>query len=210
MTKHYKNIYQRILGVMEDVEYIQKGDKKVNGQYRFVSHDQVSGTLHKFLVKHGICVIPHCAQMRQDGNRSEIKLNVKFVNAEEPNDIVEIETYGHGIDNGDKGIGKAYSYAYKYALLKTFCLETGDDPDNDAQTKFEPGESPKPKYEPMAPPTEYQLAYFKKELETLGVNEETFFVDFGLENGWQDVRQHQMKDLLHEAREKYSNEMEPV
>jgi hypothetical protein len=39
---------------------------------------------------------------------------------------------------GDKGPGKAVSYAFKYALLKVFCLETGDDPDNDANARYEP------------------------------------------------------------------------
>jgi hypothetical protein len=33
----------------------------------------------------------------------------------------------HALDNGDKAPGKAISYATKYALLKTFLLETGED-----------------------------------------------------------------------------------
>ncbi len=59
-------------------------------------------------------------------------LNVKFVNVENRSETIELNYPGYGVDNGDKGPGKAISYAFKYALLKTFCLETGDDPDNDA------------------------------------------------------------------------------
>jgi len=136
-----KNIYQRINGVMQEVDYIQKSDKKVNNQYRFASHDQVTAALHAPMTKHGIACIPSIVEMKQDGNRTEVKLEVAFVNIDEPSDRVIVHYWGYGIDQSDKGIGKGVSYAFKYALLKTFCLETGDDPDNDANTRYEP---PKP------------------------------------------------------------------
>ena len=133
-----KNLHQRILAVMSDLSYIQKGDKTVNGQYRFVSHDQVTAALHPLLVKHGIVVIPHVEEMTQDGDRTMVKLSVVFRNSDSPADSFFITFYGYGIDKGDKGPGKAISYAYKYALLKLFCLETGDDPDQVANSVYEP------------------------------------------------------------------------
>ena len=136
-----KNVYQRILGVMADVDYIEKGSAKVNGQYRFVSHDQVTAKLHPFFVKHGLVSIPNVQSMQQDGNRTTIHIVVSFVNVDNPSDRIEINSWGHGIDPGDKGIGKAYSYAYKYALLKTFNLETGDDPDQDSKAVYKPEKS---------------------------------------------------------------------
>lgn len=39
------------------------------------------------------------------------------------------EAVGMGIDDNDKAMGKAYTYAIKYALLKLFRLRYGDDPD---------------------------------------------------------------------------------
>lgn len=132
------NIYQRILGVMSELDYVQKGDTRVNGQYRFVSHDQVTAKVHPLLVKYGICVLPTVEELRQENNRTTIKLAVIFKNADCPDDCFVTYYYGYGVDGGDKGPGKAISYAYKYALLKTFCLETGDDPDNDANASYEP------------------------------------------------------------------------
>jgi len=132
------NIFQRILGVMRELEYIQKGEAKVNNQYRFVSHDQVSAKVHPLLVKHGIAVIPSVDELKQEGNRTEAKVSVHFVNVDNPSEVVVTKYYGYGVDPGDKGPGKAISYACKYALLKTFCLETGDDPDFDAQAAYEP------------------------------------------------------------------------
>lgn len=133
--KNDLNIYQKIVAVMRDIDCIQKSDKKVNGQYTFVSHDQVTSALHPVLVKHGIVVVPTVETCVQVGNRTEVTLNVSFVNADVPVDRFSVVSIGYGIDQADKGPGKAVSYAYKYALLKTFCLETSDDPDKDARSK---------------------------------------------------------------------------
>lgn len=135
---------------MNDLHYIQKGDRTVNGQYRFVSHDQVTAKVQPLLVKHGITAIPTMHEMSQDGNRTLITLLVTFSNADKPEDCFTVKFYAYGVDGGgtskdgraipvgDKGPGKAISYAYKYALLKVFNLETGEDPDNDAEAAYEP------------------------------------------------------------------------
>ncbi len=120
--KPTKNILQRILAVMSELDYIAKGDKTVNGQYRFVSHDQVTAKVHPMLVKHGLVILPTVIEMKQENNRTVVRLRVNFFNADNHNDFYATEWYGYGIDNADKGPGKAISYAYKYALLKTFCL----------------------------------------------------------------------------------------
>lgn len=132
-----RNLFQRILGVMSDLSHISKGDLKVNGQYTFVSHDAVAAKVHPMLVKHGICVVPTVLDYTQDANRTSVKLSVNFINADDPQEVFNVQYFGYGIDNGDKGPGKAISYAFKYALLKTFCLETGDDPDQDANARYE-------------------------------------------------------------------------
>jgi hypothetical protein len=136
MTITQKNIYQRVLAVMNDVKYIQKGEKKAGGMFTFVSHDRVSEIIHPKLVEHGIAVIPSIKQFKQDGNRTECLLEVRFINADNPEDFFIVNTFGYGIDTADKGPGKCFSYSYKYALLKTFCLETGDDPDQDQNVVY--------------------------------------------------------------------------
>ena len=59
---------------------------------------------------------------------------MRFVNVDDAADFIEVATAGYGIDDQDKGPGKAISYAVKYALLKTLGLESGDDPDEDQDT----------------------------------------------------------------------------
>lgn len=135
---------------MSEVDYIQKGDKTVNGSYRFVSHDQVVEKLHGLFVRWGINVIPNTESMIQDGNRTQVNYIVSFVNVDNPQDNFSTRWFAHAIDGGgtnkdgrqipigDKGPGKAMSYAHKYALLKTFNLATGEDPDFDANASYEP------------------------------------------------------------------------
>lgn len=126
-----KNIYQRMLAIMGELKYIQKEDKKVNGQYKFVGHDAVTAKCHEMFVKHGVYCIPTTREYKQDGNRTEVIMDMEFINIDKPDDRFGISTFGYGVDNQDKGPGKAVSYAYKYGLLKALALETGDDAEKD-------------------------------------------------------------------------------
>ena len=139
------NIYQRVLAVMSELSYVQKGDKTVNNQYRFVGHDAVSEAIHPMLVKHGIAMIPSVSCWKQDGNRTEVDVTVSFINADKPEDRFDVQTFGFGVDQQDKGPGKAVSYATKYAVLKTFVLETGDDPEKDSINHVSAAETTKAK-----------------------------------------------------------------
>lgn len=125
-----KNVFQRLAAAMEEVTYIRKEQKR-NMQYTIVSHDAVTAKVRPVLLKHGIVYYPVRCEHKQDGNRAECSMTVRFVNVDAPTDYFEVPTFGYGIDPQDKGPGKAMSYAVKYALLKALGLETGDDPDTD-------------------------------------------------------------------------------
>lgn len=142
MLEQQPNIYQRILAIMGEISYIQKGDKMVNGQYRYASHDQVTAAIHPLLVKHRVVVVPTIEEILQEGNRTVVKLTTVFVNVDSPKDCFHVKSAGFGIDSGDKGPGKAVSYAFKLAILKTFCLETGEDPDQDAKSVYKADKCP--------------------------------------------------------------------
>lgn len=61
-----------------------------------------------------------------------VETTYRFVNIDKPEEYLDIITYGDGIDSGDKAPGKAMTYADKYALLKAYKIETGEDPDANA------------------------------------------------------------------------------
>lgn len=65
----------------------------------------------------------------------------RFVNTDEPSEYIDITTYGDGVDTQDKAPGKAMTYADKYALLKAYKIQTGDDPDKEASQELKRVES---------------------------------------------------------------------
>ena len=116
---------------MAEVSYVRKEDKKVNNQYSFVSHDAVVAKMRPALIKQGILFASWVQEVKVNGNRVELTLGYKFINTDNPTDLIEGSSFGFGIDPQDKGPGKAMSYAKKYALLQAMLLETGDDPERD-------------------------------------------------------------------------------
>lgn len=127
-------LLQRLNAVMKDVSYVQK-DKAIT-TYKVVTHDKVTAAVRPSLVKHGVFYYPHVMKREQVGNRTEIEMTVRFVNVDNGTDFIDVPSIGYGIDGGDKGPGKAISYAVKYAILKALGLETGEDADNEI-TKHE-------------------------------------------------------------------------
>ncbi len=122
------NIHQRINRVMEDVSYLKK-DKKISmgtGGFKVTGHDAVTGLIHPFIVRHGINIVPTHQEMKQEGNRTVIKMGFDWINIDDPKDLVHQDWQGYGIDTSDKGPGKASSYIQRFAVLKMLHIETGD------------------------------------------------------------------------------------
>lgn len=71
-----------------------------------------------------------------DQNYIKLKVTYRFVNVEKPDEFIEIDSYGTGLDSGDKLDGKAMTYAKKYALMNAYKISTGDDPDKDASLTY--------------------------------------------------------------------------
>lgn len=144
-----RNIFQRINAVQGAIGYIQK-DKSVSagaaGSYKAVTHDAVTAMLRKHLIEAGIAVAVSCIKsefdqpaVNPDGTHAKQRLLraeyvVSFINIDQPDDKLVVSVIAHALDNGDKAPGKAASYATKYALLKTFLLETGEDEESRYQT----------------------------------------------------------------------------
>ena len=131
------NIYQRINEVRKRVNYAKK-DKEVSGQgYKAVTHDAVTALLRNHLIDFGVVTVPRLVsstieKIGETKNGSPIiryagKYEVDFVNCDDPEDRITVPGEAHANDHGDKAPGKATSYATKYAMLKLFNIETGED-----------------------------------------------------------------------------------
>lgn len=130
------NIYQRINEVRKAIGYVQK-DKAVStggGSYKAVTHDAVTGMVRAALIEHGVVIVPSVVSSVFNAKEPEAKqrlyeatFQIEFVNMDEPTDRIVTHQTAHALDNGDKAPGKAMSYATKYAILKLFNIETGED-----------------------------------------------------------------------------------
>jgi hypothetical protein len=63
-----------------------------------------------------------------------IKLTLRIYDIE-TDKFIDVESFGRGLDAGDKGFGKASTYARKYALLNAYKIATGEDPDANPSDK---------------------------------------------------------------------------
>lgn len=141
------NIYQKLNEVRKVVAYLRR-EKEVTGAgtYKVVTHDQVTAALREHLIKHGIMIVPRLLRgvVANTGTttgkgipiiRYEAAYEIDFVNCDEPQDKVTLPIESHALDQGDKAPGKAISYATKYAMLKLFSIETGEDEEDRPEVK---------------------------------------------------------------------------
>lgn len=134
------NIYEKINEVMKNIEYLAKDDKVEFGttKYKAISEEKVTTAVRSELVRQGIVILPVAQEsenkelIRTDKSvnmLTSVHVKYRIQNMEDKNDYIEVESNGTGVDTQDKGVGKAMTYAYKYMLLRTFAIPTGEDPD---------------------------------------------------------------------------------
>lgn len=142
---------QKIFNVMEESEGIEKNMTvgTGNNSYKAVSEASVLNAIKPLLKKHKLIIIPIDVEVQErvdsyqtsntyngvttanDKARLMTQLKTKWK-------IIDVETGefeilaapGNGADTQDKASGKAWTYAYKAVIQKTFMLFSGEDTDN--------------------------------------------------------------------------------
>lgn len=174
-----QNLYQKIQAVANEIKNLSKDMSVGKGNYAYKAVSDLSVTLKvkEAESQFGVLSIPikqdliHHEVLRTVKGTDEslkfhfiIKMTVRFIDVENPESFIDVETFGHGLDSGDKGFGKGSTYARKYALLNAYKIATGDDPDAD------PSENLKGKNEPSEKRTlvlNYMLQSEKTTQDTL-------------------------------------------
>lgn len=145
------NIYQKMSAATEKINKVAKNLKVGLGQsqYKAVGEADVLEAVKPIEIELGIYSFPVSRKIieanvftttseykgeTKEKNTMFLRLETvyRFVNTENPEEYVDITTYGDGVDPQDKAPGKAMTYSDKYALLKAYKIETGDDPDQKA------------------------------------------------------------------------------
>lgn len=158
------NIYQKLVEVRKAVPYLQKSQQ--GQQYQYVGSSQVLAAVRAKMDELQLLLIPSITdktlhlsaieQFNKDSDKpfkrtttyfTELEMKMTWVNAENPEEKIEIPWYAQGVDiAGEKGVGKALTYGEKYFLLKQFNISTDKD-DPDAFQKKSEESKPKPKKE---------------------------------------------------------------
>ena len=149
-TTERMNLFQKIQAVSNEVRNIEKNMTVGTGNYSYkaVQDIDVMLSVKDAETKFKILSIP----VKQELVKSEtikvlkdkggeginyvdiIKMTVRIIDLDNPDSFIEIESFGRGLDSGDKGFGKASTYARKYALLNAYKIATGQDPDANKST----------------------------------------------------------------------------
>lgn len=143
-----KNIAAAIVKVMQEVKGIDKSMTVGTGSsaYKGVPDQEVKKVIGEAMARNGLCILPTKVTPtvrvdrweQTDNYGTKMKQSIftdvvtEYLLLHESGESINVSSYGHGIDNQDKGAGKASTYALKYLLLYMFLVPTGKIDDADA------------------------------------------------------------------------------
>lgn len=140
------NIYQKLVQLRKGVGYLKKTNQ--GHQYKYVSSPQVLLAIKEEMNELGLMVIPRVTESdfkdrpTQKGTETitTLKMRYTIVNADKPEETLEIDWVAQGIDSREMGVGKALTYSEKYFYLKLLGIATGleDDPDSHQEEEKRP------------------------------------------------------------------------
>ena len=197
------NIYKKMSAITAELTAVAKNLNVGIGKaaYKAVGEADVLAAVKPLEEKHGVYSYPYSRKIVEadlvtttseyQGKVTEktnrylrIETVYRFVNIDNPDEYIDITTYGDGIDSQDKAVGKAMTYSDKYALLKAYKIITGEDPD---QFKSEEGK------------TEKKLTYREKVIITArekGIDLKELAKDYEITNKTSELRYEEiLKDL---------------
>lgn len=146
------NLFQKLLEVRQTVDGLKKENRNDHYKFDYVSSTQVLLAVRDKMNELGLLLVPTVtsANVNMGGKQllTELHITYTWIDVENPEDKLEIPWYAQGVDSGEKGPGKAYTYGEKYFLLKFFNIPTDkDDPDSKGD-KFD-GAKPPPAKQPV-------------------------------------------------------------
>jgi ERF superfamily len=135
-----QHLVSKLAAVMGVVSHVPKRGYNDFHKYRYVMEADLVGTIRPLLAASGIMIVPSVIREEfepnitttRSGSMSMTRILVQYTITDGTDEIV-MSIPGHGMDSGDKGIYKAMTGSMKYALMKLFEVDTGDDPENDTR-----------------------------------------------------------------------------
>lgn len=145
-------VYEKILNVMNEVGYLNKDGFVETGKgkgYKALTDEKVLTAIRPVMVKHRLVMLPVKTEHRRidekvkayDGSEktnriTDVDMTFRIIDVDDPASYIDVVSSGTGVDTQDKGIGKAQTYAKKYALLNSFLIPSGEDTDQISSEKY--------------------------------------------------------------------------
>ena len=135
VSETYGEVVSALVKVATEIKPVAKAGKAAQqmGGYSFRTIDDVVNACSGPMARNGLLIVPAMTETKSevwnDKWRKEyvrFRFRIMHVSGE----YIETEIVGQALDNGDKGIGKATSYALKELLTRMFLIPTGDDTEN--------------------------------------------------------------------------------
>ena len=132
------SLARKLAWVMDQAGYVQKRGWNDFHKYHYVTEGDLVSTIRPLLAKIGVIIIPSVVEevrypdaiQERNGMSSLTSVTVQYT-VTDGKETITFRMPGHGADKGDKGVYKAITGSMKYALMKLFMVETGDDPERD-------------------------------------------------------------------------------
>ena len=103
------------------------------GGYSFRTIDDVVNACSGPMARNGLVIIPAISETKSESWNDKWRkeyARYRFRLMHVSGEWIETEMVAQALDNGDKALGKATSYALKEMLCRMFLIPTGDDTEN--------------------------------------------------------------------------------
>ena len=134
-------IFPHMVAIMKAVKPIGKASYNKIQHFSFRGIDDIYNSVQEILADNNVFmtseVLSHDRVERSSKGGGVLAftcLHIKYNFYAEDGSSVSTESYGEGMDSGDKSSPKAMSIAQKYALIQAFCIPTADLVDPDAES----------------------------------------------------------------------------
>jgi len=129
-----RTIHDAILEVMEAAAWVSKTGQNSHMRYDYASEVDIISVYRPAMVKAGVYIRPLSIEiiertMNGKNHRLLAMLTYRLEGRGGISGHIDIPVLTEGIDTQDKAAAKLYTQGLKIALLQTFCIPRGEDPD---------------------------------------------------------------------------------
>jgi hypothetical protein len=136
------NVIEALAQVSREVGAIAKGrTAQAGGTYKYRGIDDVLNALHDPLADAGVVIVPKVTKGesidrpnygKNGAYEAQMLIEYRIFGPGGITDFIDAAVFATGFDTGDKGTGKAMSYAFKQLAFQLFCIPTDAAEDNEA------------------------------------------------------------------------------